>query len=145
MNPKIIELTSLADLEMAAKEVLNFAKADNILLFEGEMAAGKTTLIKEICRQTGVEEQVSSPTYTLVNEYESKTGKVIYHFDFYRIQDEAEALDMGATEYFDSGNRCLIEWPERVKNLLPTEFVEVTIEKGAGEARTITLKRNRHD
>jgi tRNA threonylcarbamoyladenosine biosynthesis protein TsaE len=145
MNLKIVKLTSLADLETTAKEVLNFAKEDNILLFEGEMAAGKTTLIKEICRQVGVEEAVSSPTYALVNEYETSKGEVIYHFDFYRIADEAEALDMGATEYFDSGNKCLVEWPERVKNLLPTEFVEVTIEKGTGEARTITLKRNGHD
>ena len=145
MNPKIIELISLADLETAAKEVLDFASEDNILLFEGEMAAGKTTLIKEICRQAGIEEPVSSPTYALVNEYENNTGEVIYHFDFYRIQDETEALDMGATEYFDSGKRCLVEWPERVKNLLPTEFVEVIIEKGTGEARTITLKRNGHD
>lgn len=145
MDPKIVELTSLADLKMAAQEVLNFAKQDNILLFEGEMAAGKTTLIKEICRQSGVEEPVSSPTYALVNEYESNTGEIIYHFDFYRIQDETEALDMGAQEYFDSGNKCLVEWPARVKNLLPADYVEVAIEKGAGEARTITLKRNGHD
>ncbi|WP_026464132.1 tRNA (adenosine(37)-N6)-threonylcarbamoyltransferase complex ATPase subunit type 1 TsaE [Adhaeribacter aquaticus] len=142
MNQITIELQSLADLKRAAAEVLNFAKNDKILLFQGEMAAGKTTLIKEICRLAGVEEPVSSPTYSLVNEYQSTDGKTLFHFDFYRIQDEAEALDMGAIEYFDSGNTCLIEWPSNVANVLPDHFVEVLIEKGTGEARTITLKRN---
>jgi len=142
MDKKVVEIPALAQLPAAAAAVLDFAKDENILLFEGEMAAGKTTLIKEICRQAGVEEPVSSPTYALVNEYASNRGEVIYHFDFYRINDPREALDMGATEYFYSGNKCLIEWPSLVQDLLPEHFVTVTIAKGAGEARTITLKKN---
>jgi tRNA threonylcarbamoyladenosine biosynthesis protein TsaE len=142
MNQKNIVVDSLADLEKAAREVLDFAKGENILLFQGEMAAGKTTLIKEICRQAGVTEAVSSPTYSLVNEYESPQAGTIYHFDFYRIQAEVEALDIGVTEYLDSGCLCLIEWPENIAGLLPDKFVEVIIDKGIGEARAITLKRN---
>lgn len=142
MNQKTISLYTLADLPEAAREVLDFAKGENILLFQGEMAAGKTTLIKEICRQAGVTEPVSSPTYSLVNEYQSQQGDTVYHFDFYRIHHEGEALDIGLTEYLDSGCLCLIEWPSNIAGLLPDEFVEVSIEKGLGEARAITLKRN---
>ncbi|MGV3587113.1 MAG: tRNA (adenosine(37)-N6)-threonylcarbamoyltransferase complex ATPase subunit type 1 TsaE [Adhaeribacter sp.] len=141
MDEKVVEIPALAHLPVAAAAVWDFAKDENILLFEGEMAAGKTTLIKEICRQAGVEEPVSSPTYALVNEYASNRGEVFYHFDFYRINDLREALDMGASEYFYSGNKCLIEWPSLVQDLLPEHFVTVTIAKGAGEARTITLKK----
>jgi len=142
MNQKTILLHSLADLPQAAREVLAFAKGENILLFQGEMAAGKTTLIKEICRPAGVTEPVSSPTYSLVNEYLSQQGETIYHFDFYRIGHEAEALDIGVTEYLDSGKLCLIEWPANIAGLLPDDFVEISIDKGEGEARAITLKRN---
>ena len=142
MNQKTIHLHSLADLPLAAGEVLDFAKGENILLFQGEMAAGKTTLIKEICRQAGVREPVSSPTYALVNEYASELGSTIYHFDFYRINTEEEALDIGLTEYLDSGCLCLIEWPAHIAGLLPDKFVEVIIDKGIGEARAISLKRN---
>jgi tRNA threonylcarbamoyladenosine biosynthesis protein TsaE len=142
MNHTHLHLHSLADLEKAAREVLVFAKGEKILLFQGEMAAGKTTLIKEICRQAGVTEPVSSPTYSLVNEYESPQSGTIYHFDFYRINSEAEALDIGVTEYLDSGCLCLIEWPANIAGLWPDKFVEVIIEKGVGEARAITLKKN---
>jgi tRNA threonylcarbamoyladenosine biosynthesis protein TsaE len=142
MDHKRIILNSLADLEKAAGEVLDFAKGEKILLFRGEMAAGKTTLIKEICRQAGVTEPVSSPTFALVNEYGCDQGGTIYHFDFYRINAEEEALDIGVTEYLDSGCLCLIEWPANIAGLLPEKFVEVIIDKGIGEARAITLKRN---
>ena len=142
MDEKVVEVPALARLPEAAAAVWDFAKDQNILLFEGEMAAGKTTLIKALCRLAGVEETVSSPTYALVNEYESNRGEVFYHFDFYRINSQREALDIGATEYFYSGNKCLIEWPSQVRDLLPEHFVTVTIIKGAGEARTITLKKN---
>ena len=145
MEVKEVAVTSLSDLPRAAAEILDFVKEDTILLFRGEMAAGKTTLIKEICRQAGVEEPVSSPTYALVHEYQSKFGDVLYHFDFYRINQEEEALDIGVLEYFTSGNKCLIEWPSQIENLLPEKFVEVIIDKGIGEARTITLKRNLYD
>ncbi len=104
------------------------------------MAAGKTTFIKAICAQKGVREPVSSPTFSLVNEYEAADGELIYHFDFYRIENEAEALDIGALEYFSSGHLCLIEWPSKVTDLLPQEGIEVTIATGeAEEARIISL------
>ncbi|MDB5263727.1 MAG: tRNA ((37)-N6)-threonylcarbamoyltransferase complex ATPase subunit type 1 TsaE [Adhaeribacter sp.] len=142
MEEKIVTVPALANLPEAATAIWDFVKEENILLFEGEMAAGKTTLIKELCRQAGIAEPVSSPTYALVNEYESNRGETFYHFDFYRIKDAQEAQDMGAAEYFYSGNKCLVEWPGLIRNLLPEHFVTVTIDKGAGEARTITLKRN---
>lgn len=141
MEEEITTVAGLSNLPEVATAILNFAKEETILLFRGEMAAGKTTLIKEICRQVGVEEPVSSPTYAIVNEYQRKNGEVLYHFDFYRINEEREALDIGATEYFASGQLCLIEWPSLVENLLPEKFVEVIIDKGIGEARTITLKK----
>jgi len=143
MSPKEIQVAALAELPAAAAAIWNFVKEENILLFRGEMAAGKTTLIKELCRLAGVTEPVSSPTYALVNEYETNTGQILYHFDFYRIRDLSEALDIGVLEYFDSGNTCLIEWPSRVMGLVPDHFVSINIEKGRGEeARTITLKKN---
>ncbi|WP_066837868.1 tRNA (adenosine(37)-N6)-threonylcarbamoyltransferase complex ATPase subunit type 1 TsaE [Rufibacter ruber] len=138
---QLLQISSKADLPQAAADFLSFIKQKRIILFEGDMAAGKTTFIKAICAQLGVEEPVSSPTFSLVNEYEAARGELIYHFDFYRIESEAEALDMGALEYFSSGNLCLIEWPSKVAGLLPPDAVEVSIETGeADEARTITLR-----
>ncbi|WP_048921314.1 tRNA (adenosine(37)-N6)-threonylcarbamoyltransferase complex ATPase subunit type 1 TsaE [Rufibacter radiotolerans] len=136
-----IQISSKQDLPFAANELLSFIGQKNIILFEGEMAAGKTTFIKAICAQKGVQEPVSSPTFSLVNEYEGAGGELIYHFDFYRIDNEAEALDMGVLEYFSSGHLCLIEWPSKVAGLLPDEGVEVSIENGeAEEARIISMR-----
>lgn len=137
----IIHVPALADLPRAAAELISFAGNEKIWLFEGEMAAGKTTFIKAICTLKGVTDAVSSPTYSLVNEYETTAKERLYHFDFYRINHEQEALEMGVLDYFDSGNLCLIEWPSKIKSLLPDTYLLVTLEVGAGEARTITLKR----
>lgn len=104
------------------------------------MGAGKTTLIKEICKQLGVEDNISSPTFSLVNEYETKNGELAYHFDFYRITDEEEALDIGIEDYFYSGNWCFIEWPENVENLLPLDAVEIHITILEDGKRNIQLK-----
>ena len=89
-----------------------------IILFEGEMGAGKTTFIKEILRQMGTSDEPSSPTFSIVNEYHTKVGRV-YHFDFYRIKSEEEAMDFGVEEYLDSGNFCFIEWPDKIESLIP--------------------------
>ncbi|KAA3439447.1 tRNA (adenosine(37)-N6)-threonylcarbamoyltransferase complex ATPase subunit type 1 TsaE [Rufibacter hautae] len=138
---KTINILTKADLPQAAAELLSFIGQKKIILFEGDMAAGKTTFIKAICAQKGVREPVSSPTFSLVNEYEAADGELIYHFDFYRIENQAEALDIGALEYFSSGHLCLIEWPSKVTDLLPPEGVEVTIATGeAEEARIISLR-----
>jgi tRNA threonylcarbamoyladenosine biosynthesis protein TsaE len=137
-----LQMTSLDDLPAAATMLLEAASEEPVILFEGPMGAGKTTLIKEFCRQMGVQENVSSPTFALVNEYETETGKLIYHFDFYRISDEREALNIGALEYFDSGNICLIEWPSLIPNLLPEHYLLVTLQPDANsEVRTMTINK----
>lgn len=115
---------SLKNLSEIAADVI--ASAENkILLFYGEMGVGKTTLIKEICKQLEVLDTISSPTFSLVNEYRSEKNEKVYHFDFYRIADEEEALDMGIDDYFYNNDWCLVEWPENIKNLLPLDAVEI--------------------
>ncbi|GAB3203678.1 tRNA threonylcarbamoyladenosine biosynthesis protein TsaE [Pontibacter aydingkolensis] len=137
---KTITMSSLADLPAAASVLIEEAKSEPIILFEGPMGAGKTTLIKEVCRQLGVKDNVSSPTFSLVNEYAGTDGKLIYHFDFYRLNQEREALDIGALEYFDSGRLCLIEWPSMIPSLLPEHYLLVTLQPDAdGQVRTMTI------
>jgi len=121
-----IILNSLLDLEEAAKKLLNFNTEYKVFVFSGEMAAGKTTFIKAICAELGVVDTVSSPTFSIVNEYVGN-GQRIYHFDFYRIKTIQEAFDIGYEEYFYSGDICLIEWPEKVEELLPERYVKVEI------------------
>ncbi len=138
-----IAYSSLEEIEEAAKKVIEFAQKVKFWVFEGDMGAGKTTLIKAICKQLEVEDTVSSPTYSIVNEYNTRRGHTIYHFDFYRIKDESEAYDIGAEEYFDSGNYCFVEWPSRVSGLLPTNnFLNVSIILAADGGRLIELTRH---
>lgn len=132
---------SLTELRTIAEEVLATA-SHKILLFYGEMGVGKTTLIKELCNVLGVEDVASSPTFSLVNEYKTNTNETVYHFDFYRINDEEEAYDMGVEDYFYSNNWCLVEWPENVKNLLPLDTVSVSISLSENGQRNIQLKTN---
>lgn len=121
-----ITVNGLSDLPQAAEQLLDFAGTQKIYIFDGDMGAGKTTFIKTFCKVLGVEDVVSSPTYSIVNEYESGKG-IVYHFDFYRIKDIREAYDLGYEEYFYGGGTCLIEWPERVAELLPDHHVKVEI------------------
>jgi tRNA threonylcarbamoyladenosine biosynthesis protein TsaE len=118
----------LSEIDSVAKLLLSKVKS-NTLLFYGEMGAGKTTLIKALIKALGSEDIVSSPTFSLVNEYHTDQGK-IYHFDFYRIEDETEVLDMGFEDYLDSDSWKLIEWPQKIENLLEADMqkVEVFIE-----------------
>ncbi|MBT8317219.1 MAG: tRNA (adenosine(37)-N6)-threonylcarbamoyltransferase complex ATPase subunit type 1 TsaE [Lutibacter sp.] len=132
---------SLQQLPEIAKEVAELAQ-HNILLFYGEMGVGKTTLIKEILKLLGVKDNVSSPTFSLVNEYQTNDNKIIYHFDFYRIKNEEEAMDMGIEEYFYSDSLCLIEWPNKVENLLPLKTVSIKITLENNQQRTIAIKNN---
>ncbi|WP_266364945.1 tRNA (adenosine(37)-N6)-threonylcarbamoyltransferase complex ATPase subunit type 1 TsaE [Tellurirhabdus rosea] len=118
---------SLNDLDEAARKLLEAGRNHAVWLFEGEMGAGKTTLIKSLCRQMGVQNVVQSPTFSIVNEYVTKTGEPVYHFDCYRLRNEQEALDIGIEEYFDSGDTCFVEWPERVAGLLPPDAWTVRI------------------
>lgn len=121
-----IEVNSLAGLPAVAQQLSDFASDQKVFIFEGDMGAGKTTFIKTFCAALGVTDVVSSPTYSIVNEYDSPNGSV-FHFDFYRIKDIYEAYDLGYEEYFYGGGICLIEWPERVGELLPENFIKVEI------------------
>lgn len=132
---------ALEELPKIAKEVIKSAK-NKVLLFYGEMGVGKTTLIKEIVKQLGSQDNVSSPTFSLVNEYHTVNDEKVYHFDFYRINNENEALDIGIEEYFYSDCWCLIEWPEKVKNLVPLNAVMITITANNDQLRTIELRNN---
>ena len=124
--------------EIAAKLISNFSES-RVILFYGEMGVGKTTLIKVLCKNLGVEEPTNSPTFSIVNEYLSKDKKSIYHFDFYRIEKEEEVFDMGYEDYFYSDNYCFVEWPEKIPNLLPENAVKVTIEEVEDNIRMISV------
>lgn len=131
-----IKLNSELELPEAASALLNFAGDEKVFLLEGEMGAGKTTLIKTICRNLGVSDTASSPTYSIVNEYEYPGGKV-YHFDFFRIKNEIEAFDIGFEEYLDSGEYCFIEWPDMISNLWPLHYIRIRIDQDEDGSRII--------
>ncbi|WP_438977650.1 tRNA (adenosine(37)-N6)-threonylcarbamoyltransferase complex ATPase subunit type 1 TsaE [Polaribacter sp.] len=131
---------SLQDLPKIASEIISSAK-NKTLLFYGQMGVGKTTLIKELCKSLGVLDNISSPTFSLVNEYQTANNDKVYHFDFYRIEDEEEAFDIGIEDYFDSKNWCFIEWPENIENLLPLDAVEIHLSLLDDEQRNIQLKQ----
>ena len=137
----MIKNYSLQQLPQISKELLQFSKY-KIVLFYGDMGVGKTTLIKEIVKQLGVSDTVSSPTFSLVKEYHTKNNEKVYHFDFYRIDNEEEAMDMGIEEYFYSDSWCLVEWPNKVENLLPLKSVIVTITTTNNQQRTIEIVNN---
>lgn len=123
--------------EVAEKIIAQNPK--KIILFNGEMGVGKTTLIKQLCKTLGVQDATSSPTFSLVNEYYTSNNQTVYHFDFYRLNKETEALDMGVDDYLYSGNWCFIEWSEKIANLIPEEHSAVTIELQADGKRNLEL------
>lgn len=118
---------SLADLPSVAAQIVAEMQHP-VILFFGSMGAGKTTFIKALCKVLQVEDEVSSPTYSLVNEYETEAGETLYHFDLYRLNSPEEALDFGVEEYLESGNICLVEWPEKIVDFLPERFGVIKIE-----------------
>lgn len=129
---------TIDELESVAQQIIAQQPA-RVILFHGEMGVGKTTLIKQLCKTLGVTEATSSPTFSLVNEYETIANQIVYHFDFYRLKNEMEALDMGADDYFYSGNWCFIEWAEKIPNLIPEEHAIITIELVDDGKRHLTL------
>lgn len=130
---------SIGELPLIAAEIIKNVKHKTLLFF-GEMGAGKTTLIKEICKQLGVIDNISSPTFSLVNEYGTAKNEKIFHFDFYRITKEEEALDMGIEDYLYNNDWCLIEWPENIENLLPLESIEIHLSVLKNGQRNIKIK-----
>ena len=141
MNRLEILVKNESELTSAAKSLINFAGEVKVWIFKGEMGAGKTTFIRYICQELEVVENVSSPTFSIINEYSCKNGELVYHFDFYRIEKEQEAVDIGCEEYFYSGNICLVEWPEKILNLVPEPKIEVTIVSD-GVNRKITFSHD---
>ncbi len=131
---------SLSELKEVAKEIIH-SSPNKTLLFYGAMGVGKTTLIKEICKELEIHDVTSSPTFSLVNEYQSNSGEIVYHFDFYRIEDEEEAYDIGIEDYFYSNAWCLIEWPENIENLLPLNSVQIHLTQLSDGQRNIQLKQ----
>ena len=123
-----ITIDSQSELRNVADAIIQNLDGRSIVAFYGQMGAGKTTLIREIVALLGSEDVVTSPTFALVNQYSTADGDAVYHFDFYRINSIAEAFDMGYEEYFYSGDLCLVEWPEKVEQLLPDEVMVVRIE-----------------
>ena len=117
---------SLDEINLIAKKIVE-QNPKKVMLFHGEMGAGKTTLIKALVKELGVNEVTSSPTFSLVNEYQTTNNQIVYHFDFYRLNNETEALDMGVDEYLYSGNWCFIEWADKIPNLIPDSHSVVTI------------------
>lgn len=129
---------TINELPSIAAQIISLAGDQKIFLFHGEMGAGKTTLIKELCKALGVTDNVSSPTFSIVNEYTIPKGK-IYHFDFYRLKTQTEALDMGSEEYFYSGDYCFIEWPTMIPDLIPNKHINITIKVLPGSGREIHI------
>ncbi len=134
-----ITIPSLDHIQEAAREFVSLMGDDTVFAFYGKMGAGKTTFIKAVCQELGVADNVTSPTFAIVNEYRSDTtGELIYHFDFYRIKKLDEVYDMGYEDYFYSGAVCFIEWPELIEDLLPGNTVKVCIEETDNGARHLT-------
>ena len=142
-----IKINDLNNIREAAREFISQIGDHHVFAFYGKMGAGKTTFIKAICEELGVEDVITSPTFAIVNEYEIKTKpqtsnlkpQSIFHFDFYRIKKLEEVYDMGYEDYFYSGSLCFIEWPELIEELLPDDAVRVTIEENADGTRSVTF------
>ena len=132
----------LQDLDAISKDVIRSAQGLSVWLINGEMGAGKTTLVKSICRELSVTEVVSSPTFSIINEYKTAEGKSIFHFDFYRLESEVEAFDIGVNEYFESGSICLVEWAEKIPSLIPEHYFEITLQISGPTSRTIYYGRH---
>ena len=123
----------------SAADYLDKNIQSSVICFNGPMGAGKTTLISALCNKWNVKDQVSSPTFSIVNEYETYAKDLLFHFDFYRLNSVEEALDIGVEEYLDSGNICLIEWGERIKSLLPDNIYTIVIELNEDNFRTLKI------
>ncbi len=136
---KKIEIDSLSQLDKVARTIIESLEGRSVVLLRGEMGAGKTTLVSAIAEYLGSDDSVSSPTFAIVNEYLTDEEQRVYHFDMYRIEKLEEALDFGVEEYLSSGELCLIEWPEKIEELLPEDAMEVKIEVTSPTHRVFTI------
>jgi tRNA threonylcarbamoyladenosine biosynthesis protein TsaE len=132
-----IEINDLSEIHQAAQQFLTEIDNQSVFAFYGDMGSGKTTFIKAVCEELGVQEPVTSPTFAIINEYRDKNGKSIYHFDFYRIKKIEEVFDFGYEDYFYSGNLCFIEWPELIESLLPENVVRLSLRQTENGTRIL--------
>ena len=137
---KQINCDHLSEISKSAEIIIDLCKDFRVWVFQGDMGAGKTTLIRAICEALKIQGPVNSPTFSIVNEYTTGNGDPVYHFDFYRIKTPLEAVEIGVDEYFSSGSFCFIEWAEKIPMLLPEKFALITIESGQHEKRIIAVK-----
>ena len=135
-----IKIKSIEEIAVAAKEFVTAMGDRKVFAFYGKMGAGKTTFIKAVCEELGVEDVINSPTFAIVNEYVDGKGEPVYHFDFYRIKNLQEVLDIGYEDYVYSGHMCFMEWPELIENLLPDDAVKVTIEEKTDGGRVVQFE-----
>lgn len=137
--PQTYTINNISGLPALATQIINDYSDKRVFAFYAPMGAGKTTFIKKLCEALGVTDSISSPTFSIVNEYRTANGKKIFHFDFYRIKSVSEAYDMGYEDYFYSDVFCFIEWPEKILELLPEDYVKVSISIGENEQRIFTV------
>lgn len=134
-----ISISTISDLPAASSQILSFLKNHKIVAFYGSMGVGKTTLINALCKTLGVDDIINSPTFSIVNQYDTNDGMTIYHFDFYRINKIEEAFDFGYEDYFYSGNYCFIEWPEKIEALLPADALKIYMTELEDGSRLINI------
>lgn len=134
-----IKIKSIEEIAVAAKEFVAAMGERKVFAFYGKMGAGKTTFIKAVCEELGVEDVINSPTFAIVNEYVDGQGEPVYHFDFYRIKNQQEVMDLGYEDYVYSGHVCFMEWPELIENLLPDDAVKVTVEEEIDGGRVLVV------
>ena len=134
-----IRIKSIEEIAVAAKEFVTAMGERKVFAFYGKMGAGKTTFIKAVCEELGVEDVINSPTFAIVNEYVDGQGEPVYHFDFYRIKNLQEVMDLGYEDYVYSGHVCFMDWPELIENLLPDDAVKVTIEEEIDGGRVLVV------
>lgn len=134
-----IRISDLNEIREAAREFIAHIGNHTVFAFYGQMGAGKTTFIKAVCEELGVDDVITSPTFAIVNEYTTNSGDRVFHFDFYRIKKLEEVYDMGFEDYFYSGALCFIEWPELIEDVLPADAVKVTITSNADGSRTVSF------
>lgn len=133
------KINSLEEINAVAREFIKAMNEKRIFALYGAMGVGKTTFVKAVCEELGVEDTINSPSFAIVNEYHSHKGEVMYHFDFYRIEDVEEAYDFGYEDYFYSNNYCFIEWPEKIESILPEDTVHVVFEENSDGSRSVNI------